>query len=114
MTYRLSPVTENHQLQTADLLLTACAYPFPASLEAAMTPKHKALSASSAEPETLRCSNPQICPIGTDVRHVQFEPNHTQSRNGSDRVRDGKYFSVGAERSRHQQSRKRRKRKVFL
>ena len=47
MTKRLSFVTENHQLQSADLVRTACACSFPASHEAAMTPKHTDLSASS-------------------------------------------------------------------
>jgi hypothetical protein len=49
MTKRLSFVTENHQLQAADWVRTACAYSFPASHEAAKTPKHTALSASSPE-----------------------------------------------------------------
>jgi len=48
MTNRLSLVTENHQLQSADLVRTACACSLPASHEAAMTPKHTALLASSA------------------------------------------------------------------
>lgn len=49
MTNRLSFVTENHQLQSADLVQTACACSFPASHEAAMTSKQTALSASSPE-----------------------------------------------------------------
>lgn len=49
MTKRLSFVTENHQLQTADLVRTACVCSLPASHEAAMTPKHTALAASSPE-----------------------------------------------------------------
>ena len=49
MTNRLPFVTENHQLQSADLVRTACACSFPASHEAAMTPKQTALSASSTE-----------------------------------------------------------------
>ena len=49
MTKRRSFVTENHQLQSADLVRTACACSFPASHKAAMTPKHTALSTSSPE-----------------------------------------------------------------
>ncbi len=49
MTKRLSFVTENHQLQSADLVRAACACSSPALKEAAMKPKHTALSASSAE-----------------------------------------------------------------
>jgi hypothetical protein len=49
MTNRLSVVTENHQLQSADLVRKTCACSFPASHEAAMTPKHTALAASSPE-----------------------------------------------------------------
>ena len=48
MTNRLSLVTEIHQLQSADLVLTACACSLPASHDAATTPKHTALSASLA------------------------------------------------------------------
>ena len=49
MTDRLSLVTENYQLQSADLDRTACACSFPVSHEAAVTPKRTALSASSAK-----------------------------------------------------------------
>ena len=47
MTKRLSFVTENHQLHSADLVQTASACSFPASHQAAMKAKQTALSASS-------------------------------------------------------------------
>lgn len=49
MTKRLSFVMENHHLQSADLVRTACACSSSASKEATMTPKQTALSASSAD-----------------------------------------------------------------
>jgi hypothetical protein len=49
MTHRLSVVTENDQLHSADLVRTACGCSFPASQKPAMTPKHKASSASPAD-----------------------------------------------------------------
>jgi hypothetical protein len=49
MTNCLSFVAKNHQLQSADLVPTACACSFPASHEAEMTPKHTAVLASPAD-----------------------------------------------------------------